>query len=202
MTHLSMEQLLQLRGPVLDAGSADASRHLESCPACQAEFERLHQRVARLKALPSLRPPRDAWPAIQARVQADRRRRRVRWTGVGGLALAASVALLLLVNGVVNSSGTPSPALQAIDAARAESQRLEGTIRALNPEARVLDGRTARVAADLEDRIAALDHQLETAQLMNRAQRNDQLLRLWRERVGLLDALVDVHVTRASNVGM
>ncbi|MGE0352406.1 MAG: hypothetical protein AB7Q69_04125 [Gemmatimonadales bacterium] len=202
MTHLSMEQLLQLRGPVLDAGSADASRHLESCPACQAEFERLHQRVARLKALPSLRPPRDAWPAIQARVRADRHRRRVRWTGVGGLALAASVALLLLVNGVVNSTGTPSPALQEIDAARAESQRLEGTIRALNPEARVLDGRTARVAADLEDRIAALDHQLETAQLMNRAQRNDQLLRLWRERVGLLDALVDVHVTRASNVGM
>ena len=28
------------------------------------------------------------------------------------------------------------------------------------------------------------------------------LLKLWRERVGLLDALVDVHVTRASNAGL
>jgi hypothetical protein len=28
------------------------------------------------------------------------------------------------------------------------------------------------------------------------------LLELWRERVGLLNALVDVHVTRASNVGL
>jgi hypothetical protein len=28
------------------------------------------------------------------------------------------------------------------------------------------------------------------------------VLELWRERVGLLNALVDVHVTRASNVGL
>jgi hypothetical protein len=28
------------------------------------------------------------------------------------------------------------------------------------------------------------------------------VLRLWRERVGLLDALMDVHVTRASNAGL
>ena len=28
------------------------------------------------------------------------------------------------------------------------------------------------------------------------------LLDLWRERVGLLDALVDVHVSHASNVGL
>jgi hypothetical protein len=27
-------------------------------------------------------------------------------------------------------------------------------------------------------------------------------IQLWRERVGLLDALVDVHVTRASNAGL
>ena len=32
--------------------------------------------------------------------------------------------------------------------------------------------------------------------------RDAQLLQLWRERVGLLDALVDVHVTRASNAGL
>jgi hypothetical protein len=37
---------------------------------------------------------------------------------------------------------------------------------------------------------------------MEQQARDPELLRLWRERVGLLDALVDVHVTRASNVGL
>jgi len=32
--------------------------------------------------------------------------------------------------------------------------------------------------------------------------RDQELLQLWRERVGLLDALVDVHATRASNAGL
>jgi hypothetical protein len=40
------------------------------------------------------------------------------------------------------------------------------------------------------------------ADMLGRQSRDAQLLRLWRERVGLLDALVDVHVTRASNVGL
>ena len=40
------------------------------------------------------------------------------------------------------------------------------------------------------------------AELLERQPRDDQLLKLWRERVGLLDALVDVHVTSASNVGL
>jgi len=38
--------------------------------------------------------------------------------------------------------------------------------------------------------------------LMDSVKRQSQELNLWRERVGLLDALVDVHITRASNVGL
>ena len=41
-------------------------------PLCQAELDRLHQRVARLKALPTLRPARDRWPETAARFRADR----------------------------------------------------------------------------------------------------------------------------------
>jgi hypothetical protein len=66
----------------------------------------------------------------------------------------------------------------------------------------VLDGRTARIAQELEDRIAQVDRELEVADLQDKQARDAQLLQLWRERVGLLDALVDVHVTRASNVGL
>jgi hypothetical protein len=82
------------------------------------------------------------------------------------------------------------------------SQALESALSAYNPEARMLDGRTARMAEELEDRIALVDRELEVAELSQQQARDQELLRLWRERVGLLDALVDVHVTRASNAGL
>jgi hypothetical protein len=82
------------------------------------------------------------------------------------------------------------------------SQALESALGAYNPEGRVLDGRTAGIAQELEDRIARVDRELEVADLSPQQARDEQLLKLWRERVGLLDALVDVHVTRASNAGL
>jgi hypothetical protein len=66
----------------------------------------------------------------------------------------------------------------------------------------VLDGRTAGIAQQLEDRIARVDRELEMAERIERQSRDAELLKLWRERVGLLDALVDVLVTRASHVGL
>ena len=50
-------------------------------------------------------------------------------------------------------------------------------------------------------RLARVDQELQVVSLMDRRTRSAESLRLWRERVGLLDALVDVHVTRASYVG-
>ena len=82
------------------------------------------------------------------------------------------------------------------------SQALESALHGYDPESRVLDGRTARIAQELEDRIAQVDRELEVADLMEQQARESQVLRLWRERVGLLDALMDVHVTRASNAGL
>ena len=102
--------------------------------------------------------------------------------------------------------GTPGGAgaagEQQISQAMARSQALESALSEFHPENRVLDGRTAGIAQELEDRIARVDRELEMAELLERQPRDQQLLRLWRERVGLLDALVDVHVTRASNVGL
>jgi hypothetical protein len=62
---------------------------------------------------------------------------------------------------------------------------------------------TAQVAGQLKTRIAAIDAQLQSSELPA-AQRptDDQLIELWRERVGLMDALVDVHLTGASQVGL
>ena len=91
---------------------------------------------------------------------------------------------------------------QQIRLAMARSQALESALSQFHPEDRVLDGRTAGIAEELEDRIARVDRELELTELLDRRPRDEQLLKLWRERVGLLDALVDVHVTHASNVGL
>lgn len=199
MTHLSMEALVRLREAGQEPGDAAARQHLEVCPACRAELERLHQRVARLKALPALRPTRDRWPEVAVRVRAERRSRRQRVGGLIGLAAAASIALGVIAG---RAGGELAAGEQEIHQAMARSQALESALSQYHPENRVLDGRTAGIAQELENRIARVDRELEMAELLERQSRDAQLLRLWRERVGLLDALVDVHVTRASNVGL
>lgn len=205
MSHLTMESLLALREPGLEPGDRAARQHVEECTACRLELEQLQQRAARLKALPALRPSRDLWPAVRVRQQAERRRQwQARWIGTAGFLAAASVAFAL-VWGDVARPDTASAAAE-IAAARERSQVLESALDQYNPDLRVIDGRTARVSQELEDRIAALDQQLQAAQLREAEQaeaaQQQQMLELWRERVGLLNALVDVHLTRASNVGL
>jgi hypothetical protein len=195
-----METLVALRDPGTEPGETAAREHLEACPLCRAEFERLHQRVARLKALPALRPSRERWPAVLSEVRAARRRKRFRTGGLAGLAAAASVALALGVSSLGPTATGMNPA--EIQEAMARSQVLESALDRIDPESRVTDGQTAGIAQELEDRIARVDRELEMAELMEQQARDAELLRLWRERVGLLDALVDVHVTRASNVGL
>ncbi len=200
MNHLTFEQLVALREPGAEPGTQAARDHLEACEACRSEFDRLHQRIARLKALPSLRPTGDRWPQVRARFQAEQRARRLRRFGLVGLVAAASVALA--VGTTVLFEPRPPATAAELSETMARSRALEAAIDQYHPETRVLDGRTARIAQELEDRIAAVDRQLEMADLMDSVRRQSQELNLWRERVGLLDALVDVHITRASNVGL
>jgi hypothetical protein len=202
MIHLSMEMLLSLREPGVEPGAATAREHLSQCPQCQAELDRLHQRVARLKALSPLRPGRDRWPQTAARYRAERLRRRTRVGGAAGLAAAAAVAVMVATGGPSRRPADAAPTSAQITQAMERSQALEDALSAYNPDARVLDGRTAGMAQELEDRIARLDRELEATELSEQQARDDELLKLWRERVGLLDALVDVHVTRASNAGL
>jgi hypothetical protein len=204
MTHLTIEQLLNLRDGGSEPGQADLHAHVESCARCAAELERLHQRVARLKALPALRPRRDLWAAVDARRRADLRARRLRRSAGIGLAAAASLAGFLVLRPMLLphrvSDGGVTEA--AIAEARAQSASLQQALEAYNPDGRVIKGRVAGVAQVLEDRIAQVDQRLQRAQFSSEpALSRDEQLDLWRQRVGLMDALVDVHVTRASSVG-
>jgi hypothetical protein len=195
-----MDSLLSLREPGQEPGQAAQREHLNQCPHCQAELDRLHQRVARLKALPTLRPARSRWPETFARFRADRRRRQMRFAGLSGLAAAASLAIVVAVGNLPPAPEAPST--EQLSQVMERSQVLEGALSEYNPEGRVLDGRTARIAQELEDRIARVDRELQVTELLPPDSGGQDLLRLWNERVGLLDALVDVHETRASNAGL
>lgn len=214
MTHLDMTQLLAARADQSEPGAAAARAHLVLCAHCRTELERLEQRMARLRALPSLRPARDAWPLVQRRLAGERRRRWVQRTGWSALALAAGIALVFSVRsgalGMRSADQLHAAPRQdvgvGLEGVKRRSQVLEAALEEYGPETRVLDGRTAVVADALQDRIARLDAQLQSAQLegpdRGAVARDARLRALWEERVGLLDALVDVRVTRASNVGL
>ena len=195
MMHCTMDDLIALRD---GEGSAQAQRHLEECEDCRGEFDLIHQRVAALRALPALRPPRDRWGGVRDVIQRDRRRR-LRYVRWGTFAAAAAV---ILVAGVqVMGTGSRSTVSAAdVQALIQQSQQLEGALRAYDPTSRVLNGRAASAVAELEDRIAVID--LGLAEAQGRSASRDELLDLWRQRIQLMDELVRVHVTRAAYVGL
>jgi DNA repair exonuclease SbcCD ATPase subunit len=199
--HLTMEQLLATRdGDRSEPSYAEAFRHLGECPACQGELDRLHQRTARLRALPALEPAADKFPTVRARFTAARHARQRRLVSFAGLATAAALLLTLVGRDLLRPESLGAE--EQLDNAISRSQQLENELHAWGPQDRVLDGRTAIMVIQLENRIARLDAQLSDAARLERDARLQQELKLWRERVSLMKALVDVHVTRASNVDL
>ena len=95
LRHCSIEELLEVRN---GEGSMGAKIHVDECDECRDELDRLHQRVASLKALPSLNAPRDRWPLVREQIVASRQR--LWWTRMGWAA-AAAIALALGANGLV-----------------------------------------------------------------------------------------------------
>lgn len=197
--HLTMEQLLAVRdGDRSDPGSAEAHRHAGECAACRRELDRLHQRTARLRAMPSLTPATDQFPAIRQRLAFERRHTWQRRAGLVGLAAAAVLAIT-----VVGGDLVAPPALDASAQLRSAMDRstfLEQTLGAWRPDDRVIDGRTIDVVLDLEDRIAEVDARLEQAAHLRRNERLPHQLELWQERVSLMSALVEVHFTKTTNL--
>lgn len=195
MMHCTMDDL-----GALQAGEASvwARRHITTCDICQQEIEKLYQRVAQLKALPALRPPRDRWPAVQAVLRAERSRRRRTWSAwSGSLALAATIAAVLLVR----PSGQSGNLHAELSQAKQQSATLEDSLKQFDVERSVLSGQEAAVMAALEDRISLLDGTLGQ-QIEGAHEQDAELVRLWQERVGLMRELVKARATRARYVGL
>ena len=192
MMHCTMDDLVAVRD---GEGSVWARRHVEECATCRGEMDALYQRVAQLKALPALRPPRDRWTTVRDTIVAERTRRRRRWMRAG-LALAAALAGVMVVGPMI---GRPGYAEKLADAKR-QSAQLEDSLQLYDLDGRVMSGTQAELTARLEDQIAALDGRL--AQVNEQAAREAQLVDLWRQRVDLMQQLVQVRVTRATYLGL
>ncbi len=190
--HGTTEELLALRD---GEGSAWIREHVAACAACAAELAALDQMRAQLKALPAFAPPRDRWPVVEQAARQDRRRRRV--SGSLGLLAAAAVVVLSFVALRHPKAAPESTALrQAMD----ESAAMEQVFRSLKPDERALTGKTAGVVVDLEDRLAQVDAALSDPSALKADPQ--RVADLWRQRAGLLSALVDVHETRATYAGL
>ena len=191
--HCTMDDLVAVRD---GEGSAWARRHLEDCAACRAELDALYQRVAQLKALPALRPPRDRWDVVRGELLGTQQRRRRVW-GTMSLAAAAAVAGLIVFRPWSGGNTLHAELSQA----KQQCSTLESALQQYDADGRVVSGRSAALAAQLEDQIALVDAQLSQSPAGNRTP-EAQLVNLWKQRANLMQQLYQVRVTRVSYVGL
>jgi hypothetical protein len=154
----------------------------------------------RLSELGGFDPPASGWTGVVA-ARAAREAR----LGIGIPAAVAALVLAITAGlGVwLQSAQRALAGLPAADAAapiaaaadmRAENERLEHILAAL-PERHVLRGSTAFTVAELEDRLALVDDRLSRIVLEpNAPERAEDL---WRERVGVMNSLVQVRYADA-----
>ena len=169
------------------------------------ELERLKQG---LDELPDTMPPRAVWHRIEEQARAEGHfvrplaHQRTRWLAGVGIAAAVVLAVLRLpdalnpdtIPGAGDFPSTPVFNAQALDALMAQSQQLEHELRAITYQPRMLRASTVATISNLEDRIAAIDYQLDhPAFRMSQAEKQ----MYWRERVRLMDSLVKLRYAQA-----
>jgi len=168
-----------------------------------------------LRGLPEVMPPRVVWQRIREQAEAEGlintgvMRRPMTWNG--GLGLAAAVALAaILVPAMMNSpepTGITEPPvsqatndipLNALQSLMVESRQLESDLRSLPEEPRVRQAGTVATISEIEDRIAAIDYQLNDA-TVTMTDEDEHIF--WRERVRLMKLLVGLRYAQAQRAG-
>jgi hypothetical protein len=164
-----------------------------------------------LLSLPDTMPPRAVWHRIREQAEAEgllsrpAGRRPSTWY-LGGTLAAAVVLGLFILPGVLEAPtpGTyttpatdatnPPIALTTLQTLMTESRQLENDLRDMPAEPRVMRAGTAATIADLEDRIAAIDYQLNDPEFQLTPEEEEIF---WRERVRLMKLLVGMRYAQA-----
>lgn len=191
---------------------ADEQDETMNCGIGVAERELLH---AKLRELPDTMPPRAVWQRIEAQARAEglfrshRVKASVEWLAGAGLAAAVVLAVL-------NVQTTPPAAtddgeqvfptepvytatdravrLRTLNALMVESQQLEQDLRSLPEEPHLVRAGTAATISAVEDQIAAIDYRLNYAPVR---MTHEQMELYWRERVRLMNLLVQLRMAQA-----
>ena len=163
-----------------------------------------------LDELPDTMPPRAVWHRIREQAEAEgligkpRMQRRSTWYAGAGIAAAAVLAAVMLP-GLINPpdeqyvtpQSQPSNAVAQVSALQAlmvESRQLESNLRSLPDEPRVMRAGTVATISDLEDRIAAIDYQLNDPEVQMSTEDRELF---WRERVRLMKLLLQLRYAQA-----
>lgn len=171
--------------------------------------------LGELHALPDTPPPREVWQRIAAQAAAEgllhppQRPSRRRWLLGAGLAAAVLLAALrlpTLMPGDVDDGAFPTePAYvenqtkAALAALMVRSQILESNLRALPAKPSVMRMGTAATIDELEGRIAVIDRALNEPAT---GQSTEQTEQYWRERVRLMDSLLQLRYAQARRSSM
>lgn len=215
------QDLLKIRdGEPVDADlHVRVTGHAES----QAELQRLREVQRALQDLPVLQPPGRTWAKISAEVERERNgvaRTKALWRWPLRSAVAAGVAvaaLMLLARDpeTVSESTLGPTTTVAVDATdsgldrrlaepsyaslAAESARLEQALGRIGYRPRLVNADTASTIAIIEDRIGFVDAQLTYATAQRLSDRQTEAL--WRQRVDLMSALVNLRYAQAQGAG-
>ncbi|MCH8865723.1 MAG: hypothetical protein IID58_02610 [Proteobacteria bacterium] len=165
-----------------------------------------------LNELVDTMPPRIVWRRIRDQAEAEGLLRRPASqrpsTWYGGIGLAAAVVLaVIVVPKIMNTSEPEFPTeppltaltnqvveVTALQALMVQSQQLESDLRALPEEPRVQRASMIATIADIEDRVAAIDYQLNDPSFEMKPEEREIF---WRERVRLMKSLLRLRYAQA-----
>ncbi len=163
-----------------------------------------------LRELPDTMPPRAVWQRIREQAEAEglfkwpMTQRPSAW--YAGIGLAAAIAFAALIVPGLNDSvrrdlptvpenlPTNSTGVTALQALMVESRQLESDLRALPGKPRVMRAGTVATISEIEDRIAAIDYQLNDPGPQLSPEDKEIF---WRERVRLIKSLLRLRYAQA-----
>lgn len=188
-----------------------------NCGLGMPERELLHERLRRL---PDTVPPRAVWQRIEEQARAEGllapggraartgggNARGHRWLIGAGLAAAVLLAILVVPQYLQPADTQVFPTVPAytgqdnavtftvLTALMVESRELEEDLRQLPSQPQLVRAGTAATIAGLEDQIAAIDYRLNESSV---DMTPEQIELYWRERVRLMNLLVQLRAAQA-----
>ena len=209
--HASIEQLIGLRDE--EPVAVEVQQHVRGCSQCAAALNGLLAARERINRLAEPLPPPDAWQRIV--MASERSARRRRWLPVAGMGVAASaaaVAVLLMILHLAQPQAqatlavTPPATAKPADVNQlmAQSRYLERAVLNLDDHAdhMVVSAGTASTIAALEDRIALIDYEINTASGSGVGNDDPHVAQLWKQRVDLLQSLAAVRYAQVADAGI